>query len=211
VSRVLALAATAIALALTIAACGGGGKKDNGTSSTVASNAPGTLTTGAPPQATPSGGSGNSLPPVKPAQALRTSATLNAASAPGRPLTQIKVTVTGYKDNVAPGFLQKGAIGRGHIATVTIAFKNAGFATWSGNPSADAVLITTRNTQAGALTAGGGCVNGFATRVELLPGETQKGCLAFILNRGAKPKSFQFSPNFPATPPAEWQLRKSST
>jgi len=198
-------------LALSIAACGGGGKKDSGASSTVASNAPGTLTTGASPQATPSGGGGSSLPPVKPAQALRTSATLTAASAPGRPLTKIKVTVTGYKDNVAPGFLQKGAIGRGHITTVAITFKNMGFATWSGNPSGDAALITSRDTQAGGLTVGGGCVNGFARRVELLPGEAQRGCLAFVLNRGAKPKSFQFSPNFPATPPAEWRLRKSAT
>jgi hypothetical protein len=199
------------ALVLAIAGCGGGGKKDNGSSSTVASNAPGTLTTGAPQQAPQAGGGGSSLPPVKPAQGLRTSATLTAASAPGRPLTKVKVTVTGVKDNVKPGFLQSGAVGRGHITTVAITFKNAGFAVWSGNPSADAALITTRNTQARPLTVGGGCVNGFATRVELLPGETQKGCLAFILNRGAKPKSFQFSPNFPATPPAEWQLRKSST
>ena len=205
------LAAVSAALALTIAACGGGGKKDNSTSSTVASKAPGTLTTGAPPQAPPSAGGGNSLPPVRPAQALRTSATLTAASAAGRPLTKIRVTVTGYKDHVAPGFLQKGAIGRGHITTVAITFKNMGFATWSGNPSSDAALITSRDTQAGGLTVGGGCVNGFATRVELLPGETQRGCLAFILNRGAKPKSFQFSPNFPATPPAEWRLRKSAT
>jgi hypothetical protein len=209
VPRVPALAATSIALALTIAACGGGGNKASTSSSTTAANAPGTLTTAAPKQATPSGG--NSLPPVKPAQALRSSATLVAASAPGRPLTKVKVTVTGYKDNVTPGFLQKGAVGRGHITTVAVTFKNVGFAIWSGNPSSDAALITTRNTQAGGLTVSGGCVNGFATRVELLPGETQKGCLAFVLNRGAKPKSFQFSPNFPATPPAEWQLRKSAT
>jgi hypothetical protein len=208
VPRLLALAAT-FALALTVAACGGGGKDKSSSSTTTAANAPGTLTTGAPQQAAPSGG--NSLPPVKPAQKLRTSATLAAASAQGRPLTKIKVTVTGFKDNVTPGFLQKGAVGRGHITTVAITFKNVGFAIWSGNPSTDAALVTTRNTQAGPLTVGGGCVNGFATRVELLPGETQKGCLAFVLNRGAKPKSFQFSPNFPNTPPAEWRLAKSAT
>jgi hypothetical protein len=211
VPRLLVLAAVSAALALPIAACGGGGKKDHATSSTVASNAPGTLTTGAPQQATPSSSGGNPLPPVKPAQALRTSATLTAASAPGRPLTKIKVTVTGYKNNVAPGFLQRGAVGRRHITTVAISFKNVGFATWSGNPSSDAALVTSRDTQAGGLTVGGGCVNGFATRVELLPGESQRGCLAFVLNRGAKPKSFQFSPNFPATPPAEWRLAKPAT
>jgi hypothetical protein len=209
VPRALAVAATSIALALTISACGGGGKDKNSSSATTAANGPGTLTTGAPQQAPPSGG--NSLPPVKPAQNLRTSATLVAASAPGRPLTKIKVTVTGVKDKVKPGFLQGGAVGRSHMATVSIVFKNVGFAVWSGNPSSDAALITTRNTQASPLTVGGGCVTGFATRVELLPGETQKGCLAFILNRGAKPKSFQFSPNFPSTPPAEWRLAKSST
>jgi hypothetical protein len=209
VSRLLVPAAISVALALSITACGGGGKDKNSSSTTTAAKAPGTLTTGAPQQATPSGG--NSLPPVKPAQNLRTSATLVAASASGRPLTKVKVTVTGYKNNVTPGFLQKGAVGRAHMATVSITFKNVGFAIWSGNPSSDAALITTRNTQAGALTVGGGCVTGFATRVELLPGETQKGCLAFVLNRGAKRKSFQFSPNFPSTPPAEWRLAKSAT
>ena len=53
--RTPALAATSILLALTIAACGGG-KDKSGTSSSVASKAPGTLTTGAPPQPAPSGG-----------------------------------------------------------------------------------------------------------------------------------------------------------
>jgi hypothetical protein len=209
VPRLLVLAAVCVALAVTVAACGGGGKKDNASASTAASNAPGTLTTGAPKQAAPSGG--NSLPPVKPAQPLRSAATLVAASAAGRPLTKVKVTVSGYKDNVAPGFLQKGSVGRGHITTVAVTFKNVGFATWSGNPSSDAALITSRNTQAGGLTVIGGCVGGFATRVELLPGETQKGCLAFVLNRGAKPKLFQFSPNFPNTPPAECRLSGSAT
>jgi Domain of unknown function (DUF4352) len=203
VPRLTALAAIVVALTVGLAACGGG-SKDN--SSTSASNAPGTLTTGAPPQPAPSGG--NSLPPVKPAQKLRTSATLDAASAQNRPLTKLRVTVTAVKSRVKPGFLQAGAVGSGHMATVTIAFKNVGFATWSGNPTADAALITTKDRQASPLTVGGGCVNGFATRVELLPGETQRGCLAFILNRGASPKLFQFSPNFPSTPPAEWQLRK---
>ena len=208
-SRLLVSATISVALALTVTACGGGGKDKNSSSTATAAKAPGTLTTGAPPQAPPSGG--NSLPPVKPAQRLRSSATLVAASAPGRPLTKIKVTVTGFKNNATPGFLQKGAVGRAHMATVSIVFKNVGFAVWSGNPASDAALITSRNTQAGPLTVGGGCVNGFATRVELLPGETQRGCLAFILNRGAKPKSFQFSPNFPNTPPAEWRLAKSAT
>jgi hypothetical protein len=199
-----------VALALAMGACGGGGKDKNSSSTTTAANAPGTLTTGAPPQATPKAGT-VTLPKVRPPQRLRTSAVLVAASAAGRPLTKVKVTVIGFQDNVTPGFLQRPLVGRRHLTTVSITFKNVGFAIWSGNPSSDAALITTRDTQAGTLTVGGGCVTGFASRVELLPGETQKGCLAFVLNRGAKPKFFQFSPNFPNTPPAEWRLAKSAT
>ena len=206
-ARVCALVAASITLALTLAACGGGGDDKKGSSSTQASGEPGTLTTGAPEQPAPSGG-GGSLPKVAPPQRLRTSATLDAASAAGRPLTKLKVTVVRFQDNVKPAFLQAPAVEHAHMTTVQITLKNVGFAVWSGNPSADAVLITTRDQQARPFTVGGGCVSGFATKVELLPGETQRGCLAFILNRGAKPKLFQFSPNFPNTPPAEWRLRK---
>ncbi|MGZ4200676.1 MAG: hypothetical protein ACXVRH_01305 [Thermoleophilaceae bacterium] len=128
-----------------------------------------------------------------------------ASSSSNRPKTKLQVSVVKVQ-SFQPGFLQRGLVGNGKLVGVQLTVKNVGFATWSGSPAADAALITSRNKQAPGMTVGGGCVGGFATRAELSPGEVQHGCVAFVLHRGEKPKLFQFSPDFPATPPAEWRL-----
>jgi hypothetical protein len=203
--RSAAVAALVLALAAGLSACGA--KKVTVVTSTVVSK-----TAQLPPtsKANPVSGRGGvapaKIPPGKKPQRLRTSATLTAINAPGRPLGKLRVTVVGLLDHLKPGFFQAPQVGKRDLVAVSITVTNVGAVAWSGSPSASATLITTRGRQAGGLNVAGGCVTTFATRLELAPGEQQRGCLAYVVNRGARPKLFQFSPNFPASPAAEWTL-----
>jgi hypothetical protein len=141
---------------------------------------------------------------------MRTTQTIQAASgASNRPKTTLKVTVTRLLRGLHPNDFQFGGSRKGlRFVGVRISFKNIGQATWTGTPSDDTVLITSSDTQANMLVGAGNCGGSFARKVELLPGERQRGCLPFVLKRTQSPKLFQFSPDSPATPPVEWTLRR---
>jgi hypothetical protein len=191
-------ALASIAFALGVAACGSDDEKRTTSSS---ASAPPTRST-PPPSA--------AQPPVQRPAPIRTTQTVQAASgAPNRPKTTLKVKVVRLVRGLRPNSFQFGGSQKGlRFVGVQVTFVNVGRATWTGAPGKDSVLITSSDTQASGIMAAATCGGTFATKVELLPGERQRGCLPFVMEKRRSPKLFQFSPDSPATPPVEWRLTR---
>jgi hypothetical protein len=134
---------------------------------------------------------------------------VRASSAPGRPKTLLKVKAVRLVRGLKPNVFQLGGSHKGlRFFGVQLLLVNTGRAAWSGSPGKLSTMVTSSDTQAGTISGAGTCGGGFSTKVELLPGERQRGCLPFVLRRPQRPRSFQFSPDSPATPPVEWSLRR---
>jgi hypothetical protein len=199
--RMLA-AVSATGCALVLPGCGGGssspGKHGSSTSTRSTATATAPTTTSAPvpvPAAAP-------LAPLDTAQDVTAS-----SSRGGGPKTVLKVSASRYIRKLTPRFLQAPKLKGSRYVGVQLTLINVGQAAWSGSPARAAVLITDHNAQAPKVPAVGRCGGPFGSKVELLRGERQSGCLAFILNSGERPDHLQFSPDSPATPPVEWSLR----
>jgi hypothetical protein len=177
--------------ALAVAGCGGSSSNDKKTTSTTSST-----TKSVPPKPVPP-------PPVLAKVGTPQDVT---ASHGGKPKTTLKVTVTGYVPKLTPRFLQVGKLRGARYVGVRLLLVNVGDAAWSGSPGRAGTLVTGRDTQAPKVPAVGTCGGPFASKVELIRGERQRGCLAFILAAGERPGHFQFSPDSPTSPPVEWAL-----
>jgi len=97
-----------------------------------------------------------------------------------------------------------------HFVGVRISLTNIGRWPWSGKPGDVSTLVTSADTQAGKATSAGGCGGAFSLKTEISAGERQRGCLVFILPKRQRPKLFQFSPDYPATPPLQWALTRAA-
>ncbi|MFN8133582.1 MAG: hypothetical protein U0R70_18725 [Solirubrobacteraceae bacterium] len=98
---------------------------------------------------------------------------------------RIRITVLGVLDPLpANAFTVKGLKGGQRYVAVRLSLKNVGRTPWADSPSALSTLISSRKQQAPKATGllGGAC-NGFQDRVELAPGDEQRGCVGFILYR----------------------------
>ena len=195
-------AASATALALALVGCGGGssGPGEHESSTGTKSKATPTAQTTTPAPVP--------VPPAAPLAQLGTAQDVTASSSRGGgPKTTLKVKASRYIRKLTPRFLQAPKLKGSRYVGVQFTLINVGQAAWSGSPARAAVLVTDHNTQAPKVPAVGRCGGPFGSKVELLRGERQSGCLAFILNRGERPDHLQFSPDSPATPPLEWSLR----
>lgn len=193
-------------LALPWAACGG----DSSSSTTTAAAPTGTEARATTRAATP--------PPIPPPARVGQSVVRSASSgtAPGtsaagpvkRRKTKLRIRVLGVLDPLPTNSLTETGLRKGQrYVAVRLELKNVGRAAWSDAPSGISTLVSTRGQQAPKATGllGGPC-GGFQDRVELAPGDSQRGCVNFILYRPAKGRIFQFSPDYPATAPAQWLL-----
>jgi hypothetical protein len=148
-------------------------------------------------------------PPVQRPAPLATTQTLLASSAPNRPKTTLTVKAARVISGLQPNSFQLAGSHKGlKFVGVQLTIVNTGRATWTGSPGKVSTLLTSSDTQAATITAAGNCGGAFSTKVELLPQERQRGCVPFVLKKGQRPRRFQFSPDAPATPPAEWSLRR---
>jgi len=194
-------AVTATVSALALLGCGGGssspGKHSSSTSTKSTATAPSPTRTAGPLP----------VPPPPPGSQLGTAQDVTASSRGSGPKTTLKVNATRYIRRLRPRFLQAPKLKGSRYVGVQLTVINVGQTAWSGSPAHAAVLITNRNTQAPKVPAVGRCGGPFGSKVELLRGERQSGCLAFTLNSGEQPDHLQFSPDSPATPPVEWSLR----
>ena len=195
-------AVTATAGALALFGCGGGssspGKQSSSTTTKSTATATSPTRTSAPLP----------VPPPPPGSQLGTAQDVTAASSRGGgSKTTLKVIASRYIRRLTPRFLQAPKLKGSRYVGVQLALINVGQSAWSGSPAHAAVLITNHNTQAPKVAAVGRCGGPFGSKVELLRGERQSGCLAFILNGGEQPDHLQFSHDSPATPPVEWSLR----
>jgi hypothetical protein len=162
----------------------------------------------APPATTPAAPGPVPKPKLAP---LGTTFTLQAGSGsgPNRPTTQLKVRATRLINRINGNFFQRGALQKGNrFVGVRLSLTNVGRIGWSGSPGDLSTLLTSSDTQAAHGNSAGGCGAPFAQKAELSPGERQRGCVVFIVARGDQPKIFQFSPNAPTTPPAEWSAHR---
>ena len=194
--RVVAPLAAVLAVA-GLAACGGSDKKDK-TTSTATHAARTTTTPGSVP-----------TPPPPKLPTLGAIQTMPASTAGRRGKTLLRVKVSRFVRKLEPAFLQAPKLSKGaRYVGVQMTVINVGKAPWTGQPGQAGVLITSADTQAGKVAAVGKCGGAFAKQVQISTGERQRGCLAFVLQRKQKPKTFQFAPDQPASPPAEWSLTK---
>jgi hypothetical protein len=185
--------------AAAVVACGSSNEEPKSTASTAST--PKTSSSQAPTRSAPP------TPVQRPAR-IRRIESVQASSAPNRPKTTLKVKVARLVKGLQPNSFQLGGSHKGmKFVGVQLTIVNAGRATWSGSPGKVSTLLTNANTQAGTLTAAGTCGGAFSTKVEILPGERQRGCVPFVLKTGQRAQRFQFSPDAPATPPVEWSLR----
>jgi hypothetical protein len=193
----------AVACALLAGACGSSKGPDKTTSTSTKTTATRTATTRISTART----GPLPVPPATPLAKLGTAQDVTASSSGGGgPKTVLKVNATRYIRKLTPRFLQAGKLKNGRYVGVQLTLINVGPAAWSGSPGRAAVLITDRNQQAVKVPAVSRCGGPFGSKVELLRGERQTGCLAFILDSGDRPSHLQFSPDSPATPPVEWSL-----
>lgn len=90
---------------------------------------------------------------------------------------------------------------------VDLRIENTGDSPYQDSPSNGATLITKDDKQipAAFLTEGSCSANGFASNLNLSPGDERVGCIAFDL-AGAKPDTFQWSPDSGFGEAAEWKL-----
>jgi uncharacterized protein DUF4352 len=192
--RLLATAAAAICV-LAIAACGSD-NHDKKAESGAAARAPRATASTPRPR----------LPPVPPPGQLRATQAVVAATAAGAKTT-LHVTVTGVIDPLHPNSFQAAGLAKGtRYVGVRLSIKNVGRSTWSGGPAKASTLLTSSDTQANHGTSVGACAGPFAGGAQITPGERQRGCVVFVLRRKQRAKTFQFSPNSPATAPSEWSL-----
>jgi hypothetical protein len=197
-ARTLA-AVSATGCALALVGCGGGSSDsgDHRSTTTKSTRTAPTKTSAAVP-----------VPPAAPLAQLGTAKDVTASSSRGGgPKTVLKVNASRYIRKLTPRFLQAPKLKGSRYVGVQLTLINVGQAAWSGSPARASVLVTDHNTQAPKVPAVGRCGGPFGSKVELLRGERQSGCLAFILNSGERPDHLQFSPDSPATPPVEWSLR----
>jgi hypothetical protein len=151
----------------------------------------------------------SAAPPVPRPARLRATQSIVADSGAGRPKTTLHVSVTRILDPLHPNSFQAGGLAKGsRYVGVRISIRNVGRSTWTGGPAKASTLLTTSDTQASHGTSVGACADPFAAAAQVTPGERQRGCVVFVLHRKQRAKTFQFSPDAPASPPAEWSLRR---
>jgi hypothetical protein len=185
--------------ALAVAACGSSDDKDKDKDKTSSTRSTRTTarTRTRPPLP---------VPPPPALAKLGTAQDVLAASSGGGPKTMLKVAATKYIRKLTPRFLQAPKLKGQHYVGVRLTLINVGQAPWAGSPARAATLITDGNTQATQVKAVGSCGGPFGSRVQLVRGERQSGCLAWILKNGEKPGHLQFAPDSPPSPPVEWSL-----
>jgi hypothetical protein len=192
--RMLAAVVTGGCL-LAPAACGGSESKDKGSSTRSTRSAASTKTAAPLP-----------IPPPPAFAKLGSAQDVSAVTTGGGPKTTLKVAATRYIRKLRPRFLQAPKLKGSRYVGVQLTLVNVGQAAWSGSPARAATLITDRDTQAPKVKAVGSCGGPFGAKVELVRGERQRGCLAWILRDGERPGHLQFAPDSPASPPVEWAL-----
>jgi hypothetical protein len=184
--------------ALTVAACGSSDSKDKSSSTRSTRSTP---TTARTKTARPL-----PIPPPPVLAKLGTPQDVLAATSGGGPKTTLKVYATKYLRKLTPRFLQAPKLKGQRYVGVRLTLINVGQAPWIGSPARAATLITSNGTQATQVKAVASCGGPFGAKVQLVRGERQTGCLAWILKEGERPGHLQFAPDSPATPPVEWSL-----
>jgi hypothetical protein len=141
---------------------------------------------------------------------MRHAVVMDATSAGMRPKTKLRIKVDRVIDPIRATAFQRGALtGTQRFVGVQITLRNVGSTPWAGAPSELSTLLTRSGAQAIGAGLAGSCGGPFSKRAELAPGSTQRGCLTYMLPAGTRPALFQFSPDYPATPAAEWRVPRS--
>lgn len=136
------------------------------------------------------------------------SATVAAQTKPGQAKTQLRIRLIRVSDPASTSQYQDDQIkSNERYVNLDVELRNLGKVRWSASPYQFSTLLTTRNTRAKSATilTTGDCGT-FPFRVDLTPGTAERGCLTYVIRRNARPRLYQFSPDFPDTPPAEWLL-----
>lgn len=190
--------ATAVLAAVALAGCGGDDKKKDGTTTAATKPPPRTATfPGARPQTV--------RPPARVGQPV----TVIGSTSVARPKVPLKVTVTKVLRNAGATTFQRSGLARNaKFVGIKLTIVNTGKATWAGMPANDAALIDNRDEQAVKGPDIESCGGPFAVRVELRPGERQRGCITYLMPKRRRPVLFQFNPDFPASQAGEWRLTR---
>lgn len=129
------------------------------------------------------------------------------ASSQGRPKTRLEVRLIRVIDPVRATAFERESLPKGRrFVGVRLSLRNAGNSSWAGYPGLIGTLITRSDEQATSTGQAGPCGGAFSQKAEISPRRRQVGCLAFTVPRRERLRSFQFSPDFPASPGAEWAL-----
>lgn len=190
-SRWASLIVVLITLAAELVGCGGNGGND-----APATHPPATVAfAGSPPSA--------AQPPVRVGKSVVVTGNTNFA----RPKSPLRVTVTKVLTHPTATSFQRRSIPKGgKFVAVRMTIVNVGKATWAGQPGDDSALIDNAFEQALHGPDIERCGGPFAKRVELRPGERQRGCLVFVMPTHRRPRFFQFNPDFPASQAGEWDV-----
>jgi len=76
---------------------------------------------------------------------------------------------------------------------IELRLENIGEARYSASPLGDAELLTDRGPADPTTLLFGPCAKGFASHVNLAPGERRAGCLTFEVRPGAEPTKFRYA------------------
>jgi len=137
---------------------------------------------------------------------------LDAVNPSPRPKTRLSVKVPGTVTRIRANPLERQALARGQsYVGIRLVIKNVGRYSWTGAPGDMSALVDDDDEQADRGGAADNCGGAFAQHVELHPGSTQRGCVLFRIRRGHKAALFQFNPDYPATPAAQWHLIPAGT